>query len=51
MFDVLKVKYEVGRVEVVVQPSTNFNNGLLVNIERTNPNNPVKNIRVIRPGF
>jgi hypothetical protein len=32
MFDVLKVKYEVGRVEVVVQPSTNGNNGLLVNI-------------------
>jgi hypothetical protein len=51
MFDVLKVKYGVGRVEVVVQPSTNGNNGLLVTIERTNPDNPVRNIRIIRPGF
>lgn len=51
MFDVIKVKYGVGRVQVVVQPSTNGNNGLLITIERTNPNNPVKNIRVIRPGF
>lgn len=28
-----------------------MNNGILVTIERTNPNNPIRNIRVIRPGF
>jgi len=28
-----------------------MNNGILVTIERTNPNNHIRNIRVIRPGF
>lgn len=51
MFDVLAVRYGIGRVEVDVAPSTNFNNGLLVTIARTNPNNYVRNIRVIRPGY
>jgi hypothetical protein len=51
MFDVLAVRYGVGRCEIDVSPSTDFNNGILVQITRTNPNNYVRNIRVIRPGF
>lgn len=51
MFDVQAVRYGIGRVEVDVVPSTNFNNGLLVTITRTNPNNYIRNIRVIRPGY
>lgn len=51
MFDVLAVRYGIGRVEIDVSPSTNMNNGILVTIARTNPNNYVRNIRVIRPGF
>jgi hypothetical protein len=46
-----KVRYGIGRIEVDVIPSTAFNNGLLFIIERTNPNNHIRNIRVIRPGF
>jgi hypothetical protein len=51
MSDVLAVRYGIGRIEVDVSPSTDFNNGLLMTIARTNPNNYVRNIRVIRPGF
>jgi hypothetical protein len=51
MFDVTKVIYGIGKCIVQVVPSTNFNNGLLITIERTNPNNYIRNIRVIRPGF
>lgn len=51
MFDVTKVTYGIGKCIVQVVPSTNFNNGLLITIERTNPNNYIRNIRVIRPGF
>jgi hypothetical protein len=51
MFDVLAVRYGIGRVEIDVSPSTNMNNGILVTIARTNPNDHVRNIRVIRPGF
>lgn len=51
MIDVLAVRYGIGRIEVDVAPTTDFNNGLLVNIVRTNPNNYVRNIKVIRPGF
>lgn len=51
MYDVLVVRYGIGRIEVDVSPSTNFNNGLLVTITRTNPNDYVRNIRVIRPGY
>lgn len=40
-----------GLAEVDVTPSTDFNNGLFVTVERTNPNNPVRNIRVLMPGF
>jgi hypothetical protein len=51
MFDVPSVRYGIGRVEIDVVPSTNMNNGILVTIARTNPNNHVRNIRVIRPGY
>jgi hypothetical protein len=51
MYDVLSVKYGVGKCIVEVLPSTNMNNGLLITIERTNPDNHIRNIRVIRPGF
>jgi len=40
-----------GYIEADVELSTNGNNGLEVVIERTNPDDPVRNIRVITPGF
>jgi len=40
-----------GRIEVDVALSTGMNNGLTITIERTNPANPVRNIRVAMPGF
>lgn len=51
MYDVVRVRYGIGKCIVDVLPSTNGNNGLLVTIERTNPDNHIRNIRVIRPGF
>ena len=51
MFDVTKITNGIGKCVIQVLPSTNFNNGILVTIERTNPNNHIRNIRVIRPGF
>ena len=51
MFDVLKVVYGVGKCVLTVEPSTTLNNGILVTIERTNPANYIRNIRVIRPGY
>lgn len=40
-----------GLAEVDVKPSTNGNNGLFCTVERTNPTNPVRNIRLLMPGF
>ncbi len=40
-----------GRLEVLVELSTLFNNGLFLMIERTNPADPVRNIRVLPPGY
>ena len=40
-----------GLAQLEVKPSTDFNNGLFVTVERTNPANPVRNIRVLMPGF
>jgi hypothetical protein len=51
LFDIQKIRRWVGRIEVDVVPSTNFNNGFLLFIKRTNVNNPIRNIKVIRPGF
>jgi hypothetical protein len=52
MQDVVRVsRPRPGRIDVLVQLSTSFNNGLFIVIERTNPLNPVRNIRVLTPGF
>lgn len=40
-----------GLAEIDVKPSTGMNNGLFITVERTNPINPVRNIRVLMPGF
>ncbi len=44
-------KRGVGRVFLNITPTTNFNNGIMITITRTNPNNPIRNMRLIRPGF
>lgn len=51
MYDVVAVRYGIGRCELDVVPSTNMNNGILVTITRTNPQNYIRNIRVISPGY
>ncbi len=40
-----------GAAEVDLKPSTGGNNGLYLTVDRTNPANPVRNIRVTMPGF
>ena len=40
-----------GRIDVLVELSMDANNGLFLSIERTNPLDPVRNIRVLTPGF
>ncbi|KXZ45525.1 hypothetical protein GPECTOR_53g111 [Gonium pectorale] len=42
---------EAGHIRLNVTPSTQGNNGILVQIERTDPRDPIRNIRVIMPGF
>ncbi|KAA0164185.1 hypothetical protein FNF31_02421 [Cafeteria roenbergensis] len=37
-----------GRLEVDLKPTTGLNNGLFIRIERTNPLDPVRNLRVTR---
>lgn len=49
--DVVAVKRAVGRIEVTVSPSSGLNNGLFLIVERTNPADPVRNIRVFMPGY
>ncbi len=49
--DVITVKRSLGRIEIEVVPSTGLNNGIFLMIERTNPLNPIRNIRVIMPGY
>jgi hypothetical protein len=49
--DVVAEKRGVGRVEVTVVPSSGLNNGLFLIIERTNPADPIRNIRVLMPGY
>ena len=52
MSDVMEVeRVRPGLMRVLVKPSTNFNNGFFLTIERTNPEDPIRNIRVIMPGF
>jgi hypothetical protein len=46
-----QVRYPAPNMAVVdVQLSTGVNNGLTVSIDRTNPTDPVRNLRVITPG-
>jgi hypothetical protein len=40
-----------GRAEVQVELTAQMNNGLFVSVDRTNPLDPVRNIRVFTPGF
>ena len=49
--DVSMTKRSVGRIEIQVNPSAAMNNGILLMIERTNPLDPIRNIRVIMPGY
>ena len=49
--DIISIKRDVGRIEVNFKPSTGLNNGIFLTIERTNPNDPVRNIRMIMPGY
>ena len=52
MSDVKRVsRPEPGRVDIDVQLSVEFNNGIWLTVQRTNPDDPVRNIRVIAPGF
>jgi hypothetical protein len=51
MSDVVAYRRGVGRVEVDVKPGTGGNNGIFLTVERTNPADPVRNIRVVMPGF
>ncbi|KAG2452608.1 hypothetical protein HYH02_002845 [Chlamydomonas schloesseri] len=50
--DVKDVVYkEAGLIRVLFRPSTDFNNGMLLSIERTDPTDPIRNVRVLMPGF
>ncbi|GIL67802.1 hypothetical protein Vafri_21078 [Volvox africanus] len=52
MSDIKDVAYlEPGHIQVTFYPSTDFNNGLLIQVERTDPQDPIRNIRVIMPGY
>lgn len=42
---------EPGRIEVDVEPSTQFNNGLILTVDRTDPDDPIRDIRVLMPGM
>ncbi|WIA31087.1 hypothetical protein OEZ86_001114 [Tetradesmus obliquus] len=47
--DVIR-QLEAGLLKVDLKPSTGLNNGLFCTLERTNPANPVRNMRVLMPG-
>ena len=50
--EAVQVRYPAPNHALVnVELSTGFNNGLAVIIDRTNPADPVRNIRVVSPGF
>ena len=49
--DIFNVRRSVGRIEVTVRPSIGLNNGVFLMIERTNPLDPIRNIRFVMPGF
>lgn len=45
------VKRTVGRVELTVEPTLSPNNGIFMRCEWNNPLDPLRNVRIIRPGF
>ncbi|GLC60709.1 hypothetical protein PLESTB_001660900 [Pleodorina starrii] len=52
MSDVKEIVFvEAGHIKVAFYPSTEFNNGMLVMLERTDPTDPLRNIRVLMPGY
>jgi len=51
LHDISYLKREVGRIEVGFAPSSGLNNGIFVRVERTNPLDPIRNIRLYMPGF
>lgn len=50
-FDGTIVRRGVGLVELDVVPQTHLNNGIFLRVTRTNPDDPIRNIRVYMPGF
>ncbi|KAG2422805.1 hypothetical protein HXX76_015752 [Chlamydomonas incerta] len=42
---------EAGHARVTFVPSSDMNNGILVSIERSDPADPIRNIRVLTPGL
>ncbi|RYY37292.1 hypothetical protein EON62_01225, partial [archaeon] len=52
MTDVVAVRVkDAGVMEVDMLPGTSLNNGMFLRVERSNPADPVRNIRVIMPGY
>eukprot|EP00899_Mesostigma_viride_P001814 jgi/Mesvir1/11633/Mv00035-RA.3 len=52
MTDVKEVRrMRPGHLRVLAYPSTTFNNGIFLTIVRSNPGDPIRNIRVVMPGF
>ena len=49
--DTVVTRRSAGRIEVQVTHKTEFNNGIYYNIIRTNPSNPVRNIRMFEERF
>ena len=42
---------EAGRIEMDVVHSTDFNNGIYYEILRTNPSDPIRNVRIMEKRF
>ncbi len=49
--DTVVTRRSAGRIEVEVSHKTEFNNGIYYSILRTNPDNPVRNIRMFEERF
>jgi hypothetical protein len=50
-FDAKVISMRKGMIKTQVTPSTVQDNGIYLQITATNPSNPIRNIRVIMPGF
>ena len=49
--EVIKTVWEVGKITLTLERKVTINSGFTLNIEFTNPSDPVRNIRIIRPGY